>query len=139
MESCYCYCCGDELFSGEKKKRRRPLSSADLQRTLQTLIDIIAKQQQSVDMSKLHTGYICRSCAGVLDRYASLYQQISGKIKNARPILPPRADAPAAGQVELESTTGTTQTLSATPRVEYDTTAVPVTSNESPPLVVCFI
>ena len=32
-----CYCCEDDLSSGEKKKRRRPLSSADMQRTLQTL------------------------------------------------------------------------------------------------------
>ena len=80
-----CYCCGDDLSSGEKKKRRRPLSSAG---TLQTPITLTSEQQRTIDVSKLHTGYVCRSCAGLLERYASLYQQIKDNIKAALPVLP---------------------------------------------------
>jgi hypothetical protein len=125
-----CYCCGDDLSSGEKKKRRRPLSSADMQRTLQTLITLTSEQQRTIDVSKLHTGYVCRSCAGLLERYASLYQQIKDNIKAALPVLPTQE-------------AGFETTLAPPPRVRHDAVAAvaavaTAASNESPPVIVSF-
>lgn len=130
-ESCNCYCCGDDLSNGEKKKRRRPLSSPDLQGALQLLISLISEQQGAIDVSKLHSGYVCRKCVGLLQRYASLHQQISDSIKAAIPILP-SVDAEDCQAAEVPSTSAAIRT----PRFRHVAAAATAATNVSPPVVV---
>lgn len=130
-----CYCCGDDLSSGEKKKRRRPLSSPDLKGGLGILITFASEEQSAIDVSRLHTGYVCRSCAGLLERYESLHQQISDKIKTAIPRLPSLAAASENSPV----------TSKPIPRIQHTHTAgsgvAAAAHNESPVVVVslCYL
>ena len=88
-----CCCCGDDLTFGEKKKRRRPLSKSSMQGIVQTLASLVCMESNvsDIDIPKLHTGYLCRNCLELLERYQSLQQQLRSTIKAALPTLPKTA------------------------------------------------
>ena len=85
-----CYCCGDDLTFGEKKKRRRLLSKSSMQGIVRTLASLVCMESNvnDIDIPKLHTGYLCRNCLELLERYQSLQQQLRSTIKAALPTLP---------------------------------------------------
>ena len=86
MDSQNCFGCGKLLASGESKKRRRFLSSPSLQTHLQTLSSLAADHE--VNLGMLHTGYICRSCVGLIEKYQQLHKQLSNNFSGALPHLP---------------------------------------------------
>ena len=98
MEGQNCFGCGKLLDSGEDKKRRRLLSNLSLATHLQTLCKFIAEQgpgtgsieDGEVDISKLHTGYICRSCVVLVDKYQQLQKQLSNNLSGCYPKYPVR-------------------------------------------------
>ena len=75
MESCYC--CG-KLVSGEEK-RRHALDTPNSQPFLETLTSFIANRVKdvAVDLSQLHTGYLCRSCNVMI---ANLHKKVDGNL-----------------------------------------------------------
>lgn len=86
MDNQNCFGCGKLLASGENKKRRRLLSSPSLETHLQTLSSLAA--DHGVDLSMLHTGYICRSCVGLMEKYQQLHKQLSNNLSGALPHMP---------------------------------------------------
>lgn len=126
--SCYCYCCGDDVSRGEKKKRRRPLCSEDLQRELQVLAKFATEQQGDIDVSKLSSGYLCRSCVKLLKDHTDSHQKICTNIKNVLPRLPSLSAEESVGH--------TPQTPAPIPRVHQVARATASASNQSPPVVV---
>ena len=85
MESCYC--CGKLVSEGEEKKRRRALNTQNSQPFLETLTSLIANHVKdvAVDISQLHTGYLCRSCN---DMITNLHKKVDAKLSVAISILP---------------------------------------------------
>ena len=51
------------------------------------------EQQRDLDVYKLGVGFLCRDCAMLLERYASLHEQLTVKIKAVLPLLPSLASA----------------------------------------------
>lgn len=90
----YCYCCGDNISIGEKKKRRRLLSTAGLEKSASILISMALDQRTNLDKEKMHNGYVCRSCCGILNKISNLYDQLSSKLETALPILPTKSAVP---------------------------------------------
>ena len=137
MES-YCFCCGDDLSSGEAKKRRRLLASPDLQGSLSVLIRFASEQQVGIDVSRLQTGHVCRSCAAMLERCHNLHLQITDKLRGAVQRLP------SLGDVAERSPVARPARMARTPRrLEGRTVGTPRSlqvagagSSESPPIVV---
>lgn len=135
MASCYCYCCGCDISEGERKKRRRPLSSKELKSgELQTLVTFVSELQEAIDVSRLCAGHVCRSCAVLLKRYNDVQCQLRDNIKAALPILP-AADLEDHPRPAEHIVPAATMRTSAT---QHDTVIVPAASNESPPVVVSF-
>ena len=127
-----CSCCGDDFSSGEKKKRRRQLSTQYGKKLLEILIKLMLEQQNNLDFSKLSEGYLCRYCATLLDKYDRLQQQLSVKIKGVVPHMPLVVSAEhhnVSSEDSGDCPTSVPQLL--------ETTA-PSTS-ESPPVVVSII
>ena len=85
MESCYC--CGKLVSEGEEKKRRRALNTQNSQPFLETLTSLIANcvKDVAVDLSQLHTGYLCRSCN---DMITNLHKKVDANLSVAISILP---------------------------------------------------
>ena len=83
-----CLCCGDDFSTGEKKKRRRNISKQNGEKLLETLTKLLLEQQNSLDLSKLNEGYLCRSCGTLLEKFNRLYQQLSDKIVAVLPHIP---------------------------------------------------
>ena len=113
MESQNCYCCGKILSEGEEKKRRRLLSNPKLQAILQTLTSLIAEFGcvEEVDVGKLCTGYICRVCFGLVEKYQKLHQQLNTSLSGAFPFLPKKpgtVDRPSEVLAAREHQVGST-------------------------------
>ena len=88
MESCYC--CGELVSEGEEKKRRRALGTPNSQPFLETLTSFIVNRVKNamVDLTQLHTGYLCRSCNNMI---VNLHKKVDAKLAVAISILPKRA------------------------------------------------
>ena len=67
LEMEICLCCGDDFSTSEKKKRRRRISKQNGERLLETLMKLLLEQQNSLDLSKLNEGYLCRGCGTLLE------------------------------------------------------------------------
>lgn len=79
-----CICCAKNL-SGEEEKRRRLLSNPNMQPVLESATSMIIEflgsvEGVAVDLAKLHAGYICRSCVGLVEKYQELHQQLKTKL-----------------------------------------------------------
>ena len=68
------------MTSDKEKKRRRPLSSPGMIDVLRTLTALVSNFSE-VDSSKLHAGYVCRSCDNRL-------QTVIKNLQSALPVLP---------------------------------------------------
>ncbi len=127
--TCYCYSCGDDISSGEQNKKRSRLSAIGMQRSLSVLVAVVAEQNCDVETAKLPDGYVCRSCSGLLDRFSSLKQNLSSKIKTALPRLP------RSGAGEQSSPNPPRVRLSHT-NTSAEAGTVAITSKKSPAMVV---
>ena len=94
-----CYGCGKLLTGGEEKKRAR--ARASLHTHLQTLSSLAAElgsvHGHEVDIEMLHTGYICRSCLRLVEKYIKLQKQLSNNMTGAFLVLPKVAVATDMG------------------------------------------
>ena len=59
-----------------------------MQESLQNLTALIVAQCSEVDHTKLHTGYICRICVALLEKYHSTLKNLGANLTTALPILP---------------------------------------------------
>ena len=59
-----------------------------MQESLQNLTALIVVQCSEVDHTKLHTGYICRLCVALLEKYHSTLKNLGARLTTALPILP---------------------------------------------------
>lgn len=148
MESENCNCCGKVLSVGEEKKRRRLLSNPNLQTVYQTLTSLIAELScvEEIDVAKVHTGYICRGCVGLVEKYQNLHRELSSKLSAALPSLPKMPAAAgtctvSTGPVPLElpssAASSTEQLLGAT--TASPVVSVPLPATRSPALTVCYL
>ena len=58
-----------------------------------TLSKLMFEQQRYLDVFKLGVGFLCRGYATLLERYSSLHEQLTVKIKAVLPFLPSLASA----------------------------------------------
>ena len=142
MESQNCYCCGKILSEGEEKKRRRLLSNPKLQAILQTLTSLIAEFGcvEEVDVGKLCTGYICRVCFGLVEKYQKLHQQLNTSLSRAFPFLPKKpgtVDRPSEVLAAREHQVGSTDQSVIVPSTCPVVVSSPVT--RSPALTVRYL
>ncbi len=108
-----CFGCGKLLDSGENKKRRRLLSSPSLSLHLKTLSSLAVAADSGVDTGSLNTGYICRSCVGLIEKYHQLHKQLSNNFSGAIshiPQLTTQSEAPEASTSTLCSQPGSHET-----------------------------
>ena len=126
-----CLCCGDDFSTAEKKKRRRRTSKQNGEKLLETLMKLLLEQQNSLDLSKLNEGYLCRSCGTLLEKFNRLHQQLSVKIVAVLPHIP--LVPPAKHQNDLSECSSDHINV---PRCVEATTA---STTESPPVVVSII
>ena len=119
-----CYCCGDDISSGERKKRRWLLSTSGMQRSASILISIAVEQKGDSNKERMQDGYVCRSCCGLLQQSSDLYEQLSSKLKTALSILPSTSEVP-----QMANKSG---------RYRYTSGAKTVPANKSPDVVVSF-
>ena len=66
------------------------MSNPKLQAILQTLTSLIAELGcvEEVDVGKLHTGYICRVCFRLVEKYQKLHQHLNTSLSRDFPFLP---------------------------------------------------
>ena len=130
----FCYCCGDDLSCGENKKRRRILSKASkASEACKTLISLVhgVVKSRVVDTSRLHTGYVCRNCLGLLERYQNLQKQLEHNIRTALQVLPTTDGSTIS--VEEVNSANECSTSSVT------ASALPTQSDKSPQVLKLFI
>ena len=72
-----CLWCGDHFSSKQNGEK-----------LLETLMKLLPEQQNSLDLSKLNEGYLCRSCGMLLEKFNRLHQQLSDKIVAVLPHIP---------------------------------------------------
>ena len=83
------------------------LSNPGLQNSLSTLSLLASEVNRYVDTERLRSGYVCRQCAGLLEKYEQLHKQLISNLSNAIPILPipilPRGLARGGGALGAEA------------------------------------
>ena len=55
---------------------------------MQELVQLVQALNAGIDCTKLCTGYICRSCTCLLDKYCSMHRDLCTRLTEALPILP---------------------------------------------------
>lgn len=117
MASSNCFGCGKTLTSTSDKKRRRCLSSPSLQGVLDTLSSAVSEFCNEVDSSKLKTGYICRVCVVLIEKYLQIKKQITSNLQGAIPVMPKNSTelAVTVRQPSIPSTSAASPVLQQSP------------------------
>ena len=126
------------MSEGEEKKRRRLLSNPMLQAILQLITELGCMEE--VDVGKLHTGYICRVCFGLVEKYQKLHQQLNISLSRAfsfLPKMPGTVDRPSEVLAAREHQVGSTGQSVIVPSTCPVVVSSPVT--KSPALTVRYL
>ncbi len=86
----------------KEKKRRRRLANPNFKESLSVLVYLASELRACIDVSRMHDGYICRSCATMLDKCSNLHQKISNKLRAALHRLPSSRVAADQSPTSLE-------------------------------------
>ena len=137
-----CYCCGKVLTSDRERKRRRLLSNSNLSDVLGCFTTLVSSSYPSVDTSKLKTGYACRNCVGLLQKYKQVQEQIACNLQSALATLPKVSVPEAASSQELGATPPSTPLYSEAESMHMSRASVPLDltvqrDQGSPALKVC--
>jgi len=105
---------------------------------LQQLTNMIIALHTEVDHTKLHTGYMCRSCVLLLEKYNRTLKDIGARLSKALPILPKlqaspigASPVPICAPPEIHTQSGTTSGSPVTLRADTFCPAVTVSYNFS--------
>ena len=91
------------MASANEKKRRRPLSSPGMSSALECLTALISRFPE-VDCTKLHTGYVCRSCS---DRLQTLTNNLQSALAfQSAQVEPGIVAIPARGIAHVSTVIG---------------------------------
>ena len=75
-------------FQKKLRRKEETNSKQNGEKLLETLMKLLLEQQNSLDLSKLNEGYLCRSCGTLLEKFNRLHQQLSDKIVAFLPHIP---------------------------------------------------